>query len=139
MKRTIAKTVLAVGVVAMAALASPVAASAAEAAPAAYDLEPIVSELDPVASELGLFQATAEGNGLHGTRYGDFGTTYGDVDIWGKQNGLVNTNGAPLVDIDARCLDAQGGIGGYVHSAFGNSAKCNVEPVNQYQDGGILG
>lgn len=145
MKSTVAKTILAAGFAFAFALAAPTAALAADSQPAevsslGVDLAPYLETVDPVTSELGLpMGGNSEGDGLHTSRTSDWGSTYGNVVLHDKQNGLVNTNGAPLVHVDLRCMDGMGGIGGYAHGVLGNSAKCNSAAVYQSHDGGILG
>jgi hypothetical protein len=58
----------------------------------------------------------------------------GDTAIAGDAGGILNTNGASLVNVDARCLvplPEGEGIGG--HLLGGPKAACNVAPVDQYQ------
>ncbi|MFD8393659.1 hypothetical protein ACFV2N_31740 [Streptomyces sp. NPDC059680] len=64
----------------------------------------------------------------------DFGTRNSDTAIKGDAGGLLNTYGAPLINIDGRCLmplPEGEGIGG--HAFGGPKASCNVAPVDQYQ------
>ncbi|MFD7014650.1 hypothetical protein [Streptomyces sp. NPDC059161] len=64
----------------------------------------------------------------------DFGTRSGDTAIAGDSGGILNTYGAPLVNIDGRCavpLPEGEGIGG--HLLGGPKAACNVAPVDQDQ------
>ncbi|MFD0419836.1 hypothetical protein [Streptomyces sp. NPDC127108] len=64
----------------------------------------------------------------------DFATDNGDVAIAGDPGGVLNTYGAPLVNVDLRCAVPQPegeGIGG--HLLGGPKAACNVAPVDQYQ------
>lgn len=58
----------------------------------------------------------------------------GDTATAGDAGGILNTYGAPLINIDGRCLvplPEGEGIGG--HSLSGPKAACNVAPVDQYQ------
>ncbi|MFI0968422.1 hypothetical protein ACH4S8_44905 [Streptomyces sp. NPDC021080] len=64
----------------------------------------------------------------------DFGTRIGDTPIAGEAGGILNTYGAPLINVDARCLvplPEGEGIGGHVLG--GLKTACNVEPVDQFQ------
>ncbi|MFE9555530.1 hypothetical protein ACFYOD_18900 [Streptomyces sp. NPDC006703] len=64
----------------------------------------------------------------------DFATRNGDTVIGGEAGGIGNTYGAPLINIDGRCLAPlpEGeGIGG--HALGGPKAACNVAPVDQFQ------
>ena len=64
----------------------------------------------------------------------DFGTRNGDTVIAGDAGGILNTYGAPLINVDLRCpvpMPEGEGIGG--HLLGGPKAACNVAPVNQYQ------
>ncbi|MEV8527340.1 MULTISPECIES: hypothetical protein [unclassified Streptomyces] len=76
----------------------------------------------------------AQGPTASGTGATDFGTRNGDTAIAGDSGGILNTYGAPLINIDGRCLIPMPegeGIGG--HLLGGPKAACNVAPVNQYQ------
>ncbi|MFE9555477.1 hypothetical protein ACFYMW_10810 [Streptomyces sp. NPDC006692] len=69
-----------------------------------------------------------------GTGATDFGTRSGDTAIAGDSGGILNTYGAPLINIDGRCLvplPEGEGIGG--HLLGGPKAACNVAPVDQFQ------
>ncbi|NUQ96144.1 MAG: hypothetical protein HOY79_06125 [Streptomyces sp.] len=58
----------------------------------------------------------------------------GDAAIAGDSGGILNTYGAPLINLDARCLvplPEGEGIGG--HGLGGPKAACNIAPVDQYQ------
>lgn len=64
----------------------------------------------------------------------DFGTGNGDTVITGDAGGILNTYGAPLVNVDGRCLvplPEGEGIGG--HLLGGPRAACNIAPVDQFQ------
>ncbi|MFI6474222.1 MULTISPECIES: hypothetical protein [unclassified Streptomyces] len=64
----------------------------------------------------------------------DFGTRNGNTAIAGDSGGILNTYGAPLINIDGRCLvplPEGEGIGG--HLLGGPKAACNVAPVDQFQ------
>ncbi|MFI6051508.1 hypothetical protein ACIBCO_15645 [Streptomyces violascens] len=64
----------------------------------------------------------------------DFATRNGNTAIAGDSGGILNTYGAPLINIDARCLvplPEGEGIGG--HLLGGPKAACNIAPVDQYQ------
>lgn len=104
-------------------------------------LAEVTSQVNPMTDDLGVTvgDRKSDYNSVDADGAKDWGSSYGDANIAGDQHGLVNTNGAPLVHADLRCVDAMGGIGGYANSVLGNSAKCNKAPVNQYHDGGILG
>lgn len=76
----------------------------------------------------------AEGPTTNGPGASDFGTRYGDTAIAGDPGGILNSYGAPLVNIDGRCLvplPEGEGIGG--HLLGGPKAACNVAPVDQFQ------
>ncbi|MEU9214644.1 hypothetical protein AB0D27_44040 [Streptomyces sp. NPDC048415] len=54
--------------------------------------------------------------------------------IAGDAGGILNTYGAPLINVDGRCLvplPEGEGIGG--HLLGGPKAACNVAPVDQFQ------
>ncbi|MFE4872008.1 hypothetical protein [Streptomyces sp. NPDC056682] len=75
-------------------------------------------------------------NGSSGASVGakDFATRNGDTVIGGEAGGIGNTYGAPLINIDGRCLAPlpEGeGIGG--HALGGPKSACNVAPVDQFQ------
>ncbi|QHC23161.1 hypothetical protein [Streptomyces sp. GS7] len=64
----------------------------------------------------------------------DFGTRNGNTVIAGEAGGILNTYGAPLINVDLRCaapLPEGEGIGG--HGLGGPKAACNLAPVDQYQ------
>lgn len=64
----------------------------------------------------------------------DFGTRNGNTAIAGDSGGILNTYGAPLINIDGRCLvplPEGEGIGG--HLLGGPKAACNIAPVDQFQ------
>ncbi|MFI5529426.1 hypothetical protein ACIA8O_12895 [Kitasatospora sp. NPDC051853] len=66
---------------------------------------------------------------------GTFGNHFGDT-LVGSQNGVINSNGAPLVDADLRCLAANPtGVAG----VWGNKNACSEAPVDQFHKGGVLG
>lgn len=66
----------------------------------------------------------------------DFTREFGDVQI-AEQYGLVNSNGAPLVNADLNC--AAPWAGGVIHGTVGNNyAACNTEGVMQYKTGGLI-
>jgi hypothetical protein len=63
-----------------------------------------------------------------------FGTGDGDTAITGDAGGILNTYGAPLINVDGRCLvplPEGEGIGG--HLLGGPKAACNIAPVEQFQ------
>lgn len=105
-----------------------------------FDLTGVTSQLSPVTGE---FLTVADGTDNHTTpdsgKAIDWASNYGSVTLHDKQSGVINNNGAPFVNVDLRCVDAMGGIGGYANAVLGNSAKCNSADVSQYHDGGILG
>ena len=73
-----------------------------------------------------------------GNNADDFGSAYGDAVFHDKQSALIASYGAPLVHIDARCVDAAGGIiAGYANGLLGNSAKCNLDDVAQIDDSNV--
>ena len=76
----------------------------------------------------------ASGSSGGATGATDFGTRNGDTAITGDAGGILNTYGAPLINIDGRCLvplPEGEGIGG--HLLGGPKASCNIAPVDQYQ------
>ncbi|MFI6942853.1 hypothetical protein ACIBI4_26595 [Streptomyces sp. NPDC050418] len=61
----------------------------------------------------------------------DFATRNGDTAIGGDASGILNTYGAPLVDVDLRCaVPNPQGVGGNVLG--GPMAACPVAPVDQF-------
>lgn len=88
---------------------------------------------------LGTFAATtllavAVPASAHADGVNDFGTRNGDTAITDDAGGILNTYGAPLINIDGRCLvplPEGEGIGG--HLLGGPKAACNVAPVDQFQ------
>ncbi|MER6382849.1 hypothetical protein [Streptomyces sp. NPDC001250] len=78
--------------------------------------------------------ATDFGTRSGGTGATDFGTRSDGTAIPGGAGGILNTYGAPLINIDGRCLvplPEGEGIGG--HALGGPKASCNIAPVDQYQ------
>ncbi|MDX3386054.1 hypothetical protein PV682_32035 [Streptomyces niveiscabiei] len=70
---------------------------------------------------------TADGTGSAS----DFATRNGDTAIGGDASGILNTYGAPLVNVDLRCAVPNAeGVGGNVLG--GPSAACPVAPVDQF-------
>jgi hypothetical protein len=147
--RTLASVV--VGAAAAAAIAAP-AIAATDLTEAQDALAPVATEtgaiLNTVTSEAGIRWGmnSPEGNGVDAGDLGEsnvakqFGSAYGDAVFYDKQSALVASYGAPLVVVDARCVDAMGGIGGYGNGVFGNSAKCNLGDVTQIDDSnGLIG
>ncbi|MER5549524.1 hypothetical protein ABT072_45805 [Streptomyces sp. NPDC002589] len=64
----------------------------------------------------------------------DFATRNADTSITGEAGGILNTYGAPLINIDGRCLvplPEGEGIGGHGLGSLKN--ECNLAPVDQYQ------
>src|SRR3954451_11776579 len=62
---------------------------------------------------------TAAGEGTYGNHFGDT--------VAGSQDGVINNNGAPLVDADLRCAVANAtGVAG----VWGNENSCNEAPVD---------
>ncbi|AYN38209.1 hypothetical protein D9753_03810 [Streptomyces dangxiongensis] len=64
----------------------------------------------------------------------DFGTRNSNTAVTGDAGGILNTYGAPLINIDGRCLvplPEGEGIGG--HGLGGPNTACNIAPVDQYQ------
>lgn len=147
----VSRTVAAVlaGAAASAAIAAP--SFAADITDAQDALGPVAQDagtvLNAVTSEAGLkWGMGTEGNkdmeqdGDGGNDAQDFGSAYGDAVFYDKQSALIASYGAPLVHVDARCVDAMGGIGGYATGVLGNSAKCNLDDVTQIDDSnGLLG
>ena len=71
---------------------------------------------------------TTAGEGTYGNH---FGST-----LAGSQDGVINNNGAPFVDVDLRCAVANPtGVAG----VWGNKNSCSNAPVDQFHKGGILG
>ncbi|WP_256725807.1 hypothetical protein [Streptomyces sp. IMTB 2501] len=64
----------------------------------------------------------------------DFATRSGDTSLMGEVGGILNNHGAPLGNIDGRCLvplPEGEGIGGHGLGSLMN--ECNIAPVDQYQ------
>ncbi|MGW2817925.1 hypothetical protein [Streptomyces sp. NPDC001415] len=78
---------------------------------------------------------TASGTGaMSGMGASAFATRNGNTTIAGEAGGILNTYGAPLINVDLRCaipLPEGEGIGG--HGLTGPKAACNLAPVEQYQ------
>ena len=71
---------------------------------------------------------TAAGEGTYGSHFGDT--------LVGSQDGVINNNGAPFVNVDLRCAVPNAtGVG----ATFGNKNSCSNAQVDQFQKGGILG
>ncbi|MFI6686573.1 hypothetical protein [Streptomyces sp. NPDC050485] len=121
----------------LAGAAFATAATMAIAAPAsAQTTGPEARNIPTNAHESIRAARVAQGTTTSGTGTGarDFGTRNGDTAIAGDSGGILNTYGAPLINIDARCLvplPEGEGIGG--HALGGPKASCNVAPVDQYQ------
>ncbi|WP_405840415.1 hypothetical protein [Streptomyces sp. NBC_01518] len=79
----------------------------------------------------GAAAATNNGVAAENTTASDFATRNGDTAIGGDASGILNTYGAPLVNVDLRCAvpNAQG-VGGNVLG--GPMAACPVAPVDQF-------
>jgi hypothetical protein len=147
--RTVA-SVLA-GAAASAAMISP--AFAAELTDAPEALTPVTEDagkmLNAVTSEAGVelgmdTEGSKEDNHGDGNSADDFSHVYGDAVFYDKQSALIASYGAPLVHIDARCVDAVVGavaaIPAQLNGVFGNYAKCNTGHVTQIDDSnGLLG
>ncbi|MFE1558441.1 hypothetical protein ACFW6V_26120 [Streptomyces sp. NPDC058734] len=55
-----------------------------------------------------------------------------------EQTGLINQNGAPLVNLDVSCPAPW--MGGVIHGTIGNNyAACNTDEVGQVKTGGLIG
>ncbi|MFM9447664.1 hypothetical protein [Streptomyces acidiscabies] len=79
------------------------------------------------AGRAGVYGDTASGSGS----VEPFSTRNGDTAIGGDASGILNTYGAPLVNVDNRCLAAGvQGVGGNVLG--GPSATCDPAPVDQF-------
>ncbi|MGW2813528.1 hypothetical protein [Streptomyces sp. NPDC001415] len=111
------------------------AATMAVAAPAsAATMGPEAKSTPTNAHEAIRAARVASGTTVSGTGATDFGTRNGDTAIAGDAGGILNTYGAPLINIDGRCLvplPEGEGIGG--HLLGGPKAACNIAPVDQYQ------
>ncbi|MFI6689418.1 hypothetical protein [Streptomyces sp. NPDC050485] len=110
------------------------AATMAVAAPASATTGPQAQTTPTNAHEAIRAARIASGTTVSGTGATDFGTRNGDTAIAGDAGGILNTYGAPLINIDLRCavpLPEGEGIGG--HAFGGPKAACNIAPVNQYQ------
>ncbi|WP_053730404.1 hypothetical protein [Streptomyces sp. WM6378] len=63
-----------------------------------------------------------------------FGTRNGDTAVTGESGGILNNHGAPLGNVDGRCLvplPEGEGIGGHLLGTIKND--CNIAPVDQFQ------
>ncbi|WP_156722341.1 hypothetical protein [Streptomyces apocyni] len=62
---------------------------------------------------------------------------FGDTAIK-RQVGVINQNGAPLVNLDVSCPAPW--MGGVIHGTIGNNyAACNTDEVSQVKTGGLIG
>ncbi|MFJ8389410.1 hypothetical protein ACIQ9Q_33730 [Streptomyces sp. NPDC094438] len=111
------------------------AATMAFAAPASADTTGPQAQTTPANAHDSIRAArVAAAPTVSGSGASDFATRNGDTVIAGGAGGILNTYGAPLINIDGRCLvplPEGEGIGG--HLLGGPKAACNVAPVNQYQ------
>ncbi|GAA2473159.1 hypothetical protein GCM10010388_77130 [Streptomyces mauvecolor] len=111
------------------------AATMAVAAPASAHTMGTEAKSIPTSAHESIRTArTATGSSTGATGAKDFGTRNGDTAITGDSGGILNTYGAPLINIDGRCLvplPEGEGIGG--HALGGPKASCNIAPVDQYQ------
>ncbi|MFJ8388873.1 hypothetical protein ACIQ9Q_30955 [Streptomyces sp. NPDC094438] len=110
------------------------AATMAVAVPASAATGPQAQNTPTNAHEMIRAARVASGSTVSGTGATDFGTRNGDTAIVGDSGGILNTYGAPLINIDARCLvplPEGEGIGG--HLLGGPKVACNVAPVDQFQ------
>ncbi|MFD7165377.1 hypothetical protein [Streptomyces violascens] len=111
------------------------AATMAVAAPASAHTTGTEARSIPTSAHESIRTArTATGSSASATGATDFGTRNGDTSIAGESGGILNTYGAPLINIDGRCLvplPEGEGIGG--HLLGGPKAACNIAPVDQYQ------
>ncbi|WP_156722342.1 hypothetical protein [Streptomyces apocyni] len=71
-----------------------------------------------------------EGEGLTTQGFGDTAIKH--------QTGLINQNGAPLVNVDISCPAPW--MGGVIHGTVGNNyAACNTDDVSQVKTGSLIG
>ena len=110
------------------------AATMAVAAPASAHTTGTEARSIPTSAHESIRTArTASGNSASdGAK--DFATRNGNTAITGEAGGILNTYGAPLINVDGRCLvplPEGEGIGG--HLLGGPKAACNIAPVDQYQ------
>ncbi|MFC9293691.1 hypothetical protein ACFTWH_06500 [Streptomyces sp. NPDC057011] len=55
-----------------------------------------------------------------------------------EQTGLINQNGAPLVNVDLSCPAPW--VGGVIHGTLGNNyAACNTDDISQVKTGSLIG
>lgn len=121
MRKSLAVTVAATAAV----LSSAGAATAAD-----YGSEPQTPAFDNgnVAQSYGT--KVLQGEGLTTQGFGDSAIK--------EQNGIINQNGAPLVNIDLSCPAPW--MGGVIHGTVGNNyAACNTDDVSQVKTGGLIG
>ena len=110
------------------------AATMAVAVPASAATGPQAQIMPTNAHEAIRAARAASATTVSGTGATDFATSNGSTVIAGDSGGILNTYGAPLINIDLRCavpLPEGEGIGG--HAFGGPKAACNVAPVTQYQ------
>ncbi|MFI6689847.1 hypothetical protein [Streptomyces sp. NPDC050485] len=78
--------------------------------------------------------STGVGQGPTANGTGAFGTSNGNTTITGESGGVLNNHGAPLGNLDGRCLvplPEGEGIGGHAFATIKN--QCNLAPATQYQ------
>ncbi|MFC1403426.1 MULTISPECIES: hypothetical protein [Streptacidiphilus] len=117
----------------LAGTALAMSAAVAVAAPAsATDCPPAGDSTGAAQQAIGSYQMdggnTTAGEGTYGNHFGDT--------LAGSQDGVINNNGAPFVDVDLRCAVANPtGVAG----VWGNKNSCSNASVDQFHRGGILG
>ncbi|WP_406510350.1 hypothetical protein [Streptomyces sp. NBC_00212] len=105
----------------------------AVAAPASAHTTGTEARSIPTSAHESIRTAHTSGNSMSGGAK-DFATRNGDTAITGDAGGILNTYGAPLINVDGRCvvpLPEGEGIGG--HLLGSPKAACNIAPVDQYQ------
>lgn len=92
---------------------------------------PEVENSQSSAHDMNKSARAAYGETTSGTGASEFATRNGDVAIAGDPGGILNSYGAPFVDVDLRCaVPAAQGVGGNVLG--GPVTACNNAPVDQF-------
>ncbi|MGY0024154.1 hypothetical protein [Streptomyces sp. cg35] len=92
---------------------------------------PEAENMQTSAHDMNQAARVAYGDTTSGTGSSEFATRNGDVAIAGDPGGILNSYGAPFVDVDLRCaVPAAQGVGGNVLG--GPVTTCNNAPVDQF-------
>ncbi|WP_372351382.1 hypothetical protein [Streptomyces sp. KL116D] len=92
---------------------------------------PEAENMQTSAHDMNQAARVANGETTSGTGASEFATSNGDVAIAGDPGGILNSYGAPFVDVDLRCaVPAAQGVGGNVLG--GPVTACNNAPVDQF-------